>query len=231
VQLQQQEHQLLEQRLQLEQREQGLSNLKQQLLAERDQQQLWREDLMNRLKSVGGDFCSSLSGGNVAIQREINAVMKELKSFTVDLKGHTEADSSWFQTEHRKFAELSTEVATLREMTSREFKERQEVSKGWTSEVQEVQKRLADLKSLAKSIRDLARKKQETPTVTVSASEFRLLPAPTRLVAMVSDGAVLWLLMICFLLGTILMLGVFTEMFKARQCQFRCSPLNALLDG
>merc|ERR1719183_2115898 len=112
---------------------------------------------------------------------------------------------------------------TLREMTSRELKERQDTSKQQVSELRDLVKRLGELKPSIKVLRERAKEQQaaagqedEEPDLQRMAKKamtFRALPASTRLMAYVDDPAMLRLMAVATLLGMLLMLGIFIEVF------------------
>merc|ERR1712178_489428 len=129
-----------------------------------------------------------------------------------------EGDRAWAEGEHRSFLDCSTEVMTLREMTSREFKERQDATKQQVSELRGLVKSFNELKPSVKVLRDRAKKQaaaqghdDEEPdlhVMTRTAKEFHALPVSTKLAAFLDDASVLRLVAIALLLGALFALSL-----------------------
>lgn len=142
------------------------------------------------------------------------------------------SDKAWGEATHQKFMDLSTEVATLREMSFREARERQDSSKQNLGEVRELTKRLGDLKSSVKALRDGIRQRvpDSRPEVEVdsqqlveSIAEFKSLSPSVKFWALLDDASVLRLLIIVVALGMLFALALFVETYSARRCRFVCA--------
>merc|ERR1712061_735303 len=98
------------------------------------------------------------------------------------------------------------------------------------SEVREVTRRLGELKSTAKALRDNVRSQfsldsrlREEADFNVQhlaecAAAFRTLPASDKLMAFLDDATVLRLMALAAILGALLTLGISVEVFGSWRC-------------
>lgn len=222
---------------------QELTKLRQQLSdfrrehqdAER-RHQVWQRDLCAQLEVIGESVDEAIVAERANASGDEPALLAslgELRSLASELTDRLQGDRKWAEGEHRAFMDCSTEVMTLRTMTSRECKERQDTSKQQVSELKELAKRVGELKPSVKVLRDRAKQKllaagqeDDEPDLARAAEralEFRALPPSVRLRSLVNDVAVLRLMFFAFLLGMLLMLGVFIEVFGHYKCRFVCT--------
>merc|ERR1712039_18097 len=85
------------------------------------------------------------------------SVSAEVESFQALLNNSGEnlrSGRKLCETEHQRYMDFSTEVATLKEMSARELRERQDATRQHIGELQNATKRFGDLKTAVKSMRD-----------------------------------------------------------------------------
>lgn len=227
-----------QQKLQLEEQSQELAELRQQLAdlqakqqATEQHQHSWQQDLQAQLEAMIVEFgqelrqsAQQLSTGNA------RSAMDDLKIAVSELKERLQSDREWAETGHRKFMDCSTEVLTLREMTSREFKERQDMSRQQVSEVKDLAKRLDDVKPTLKVLKErvklkagLHEEEPDLPRAAEQAMRFKALPASVKLQALLDDSTMLRMMVFAAGLGMLLMVGTFVEAFGYMKCRFVCA--------
>jgi len=208
-----------------------VEELRQQLEQERDQRALekrtleaWQEELRETSQAMGTDLETALEG----LPNEEGAG-EALRAVVGELRGQLQASRSWSEAEHQRCMDLSTELATLRELSARELRERQDTSRAQAAEVQELVGRVGELKAAAKTFRDRAKKRAGTEVdedlqlLADGVADFHALPGPVKMAAMVQDPAVLWLMASALLLGMLFALGIFEESFGWMRCRFVCA--------
>jgi len=200
------------------------------------QHEFWQRNLLNELEAMSSGFNEALEAERAVARQDrpdLLVALRDLRASTTELTERLQSDRTWAEGEHRAFLDCSTEVMTLREMTSRELKERQETSKQQVSEFRALVKSLGELKPSVKVLRERAKEQlascgqeDEEPDlqrIAKRAMTFRALPASTRLAAFLDDAAMLRLMAIAMFLGMLLMLGIFIEAFGYYKCRFVCS--------
>jgi len=199
--------------------------------------QAWHRDLCVELEATGTSLEEALSAERTAAasshEPALLPLLGKLKTSASELTDRLQADRKWVDGEHQAFLDCSTEVLTLREMTAREFKERQDTSKQQTTDLDDLAKRVGELKPSVKVLRDRAKQKlldrgqeDDEPDLALAARkalQFRALPASVKLRSFLDDPAVLRLTALSFVLGMLFMLGVFIEGFGRYRCRFVCS--------
>merc|ERR1711871_1938175 len=118
---------------------------------------------------------------------DLLVALRDLRTSATELTERLQSDKTWAEGEHRAFLDCSTEVLTLREMTSRELKERQDTSRKQVAELGDLVKRLGELKPSVKALRERAKEQlaasgqeDEGPDlarIAKRAVAFRTLPA------------------------------------------------------
>lgn len=198
----------------------------------------WQHDLCAALDGLGAEFDQSLSEGDgEGGGDDSEALAGGLMASAGQVREHVDASRKWCEDEHQRYMDVSTEVATVREMAAKELRERQEASRQQVSDVRELSGRVAELKAAARALREKATKTSTAEERHVEAekdlhqladrvADFHALPTRAKVVAMLDDATTLRLMMLAFLLGVLLMLGVATEFFGPRRCRLICSPLG-----
>ncbi|CAK0844178.1 unnamed protein product [Prorocentrum cordatum] len=167
-------------------------------------------------------------------QAEAEEELRQLQAAAEELAGKLRAARSWAEAEHCKFTDCATEVATLREMAAREFRERQSASKQLVADIKGLAQKMGDLKAAARVLRDSVRRlggrgedgadaPPDFPRLAADAAEFQKLALSVKLRAFLDDAAVLWLLAAAFALGALLALAVVGEAFGGRGCRLVCA--------
>lgn len=199
-------------------------------------QQRQDQELEERLEALGGEVEALLqkdSGANVRDAMTAEEVGK-LNVLAGQLQEQFQAGQTWAEALHQEYVEFSTEVLTLREMSTREFRERREVTEKQVADVRELTQRLGDLKSLAKALRDHVRRKsggtvdrdQEESDVQAcvdSAAEFRRLPWSAKAIALLGDTGVVGVMALAGFMGALLAMGISTELLALWKCRVTCA--------
>lgn len=213
------------QRLQLEQ-------IQEESRQQADDAHEQRQQLQRDLQLLEGELESFISGSTK--ERPAHLQEQQLRAALLQIQEHSQAGRTWAEGEHQRFMDFSTEVATLREMTSRELKERQDSTQRQSGEILELTKRLDGLHGALKSLRDFVRRQagaqDEQPDMKQLASsiaEFRALPAGVKFWVLLEDAAILRLVLIAAVCGMLLSIGVAVEAFSFLKCRFVCTgPLS-----
>merc|ERR1712107_73330 len=127
--------------------------------------------------------------------------------------------------------DCSTEVLTLRQMTSREFNDRQDASKKQISELKELARHLADLKPAMKATRDrlkqvIAHEDQDTldlAKIVEEAAGIHSLPVATKFTVLLEDATMLRFMALAVLVGMLFGLCLAVEGFSYFSCRFVCA--------
>jgi len=253
-----------EQRRQLEEQRGHMESLRQLLQEERtrsqeqqDEAQKESAELHSRLEAIGAEFEQALSAEVEAgslqqtsanwtesqqhqyldASKEVVALKGSLRrahTAASEVKAAQQSARDWGESQHQRYVDLATEVLTLKEMSARENRERQDASKAQIADMRDLAKRIGDLKSATKTLREhvrlktagAARDEKEEPDpqrLAECAADFRALPLSSKLAAFADDAAVLRLAAVAFMLGMLLLLGVFVEGFGRSECRFVCS--------
>lgn len=195
----------------------------------------WQKNLLGELEAITLSLDDMLEPkhSSSAGRHNISEALDELKNVASSLTERLQSDKAWAEGEHRALLDCSTEVLTLREMTSRELKERQDASKQQVAELNKLTKLIGDVKPSIKVLRERAKeqlvaagKEDEEPDlqrIVKKAMDFQALPTSTKLGAFLDDAAFMRLMLGAALLGMLLMLGIFIEVFGRYQCRFVCS--------
>lgn len=196
------------------------------------QRHAWEEGL----SAVGVEFEQALgqqqdsSGAGESISAELGRLRAVVSETGENLK----IGRKWNETEHQRYMDFSTEVATLKEMAARELRERQDASRQHVVELEGSTKRFGELKSAVKVLREHVRKRcsagnpddDATPDMQQLvdiATDFRALPADKKLAGFLDDAAVMRLMLLFAGLGMLLALGFFIEGFGHFRCRFVCA--------
>merc|ERR1712066_929013 len=90
---------------------------------------------------------------------ELSSELARLRSVVNETGGDLQKGRKWNESEHQRYIDFSTEVATLKEMSARELKERQDATRQHVSELEDAAKRFGELKSSLKTFRDHVRRR------------------------------------------------------------------------
>mmetsp|Transcript_160395 Transcript_160395/g.307838 ORF Transcript_160395/g.307838 Transcript_160395/m.307838 type:complete len:509 (+) Transcript_160395:17-1543(+) len=226
----QRELQLEEQTRELAELRQQLAEMREKQQATRQRQQGWQQDLQVQLETMVVELGQELRDSAQQLSTSsTRGAMDDLKAAVSDLKERMQSDRSWAETGHQKFLDCATEVLTLREMTSREFKERQDMSRQQVAEVKDLAKRLEDVKPSLKVLKERvkikasAEEEPDLPRMAEQSMRFKALPASVKLQALLDDATMLRLMAFASGLGMLLMLGVFIEAFGYFKCRVVCT--------
>ncbi|CAK0844173.1 unnamed protein product [Prorocentrum cordatum] len=120
------------------------SRAREAALAEEQGRQSERSDACSgQLRELEAELEESLllaagaRGGGAAAEAEAEEELRQLQAAAEELAGKLRAARSWAEAEHCKFTDCATEVATLREMAAREFRERQSASKQLVADIKD----------------------------------------------------------------------------------------------
>lgn len=198
--------------------------------------QRWQREIQDFDAELEGALLARARAGAAAAcgggPEDDAAALDQLREAVAELAGKLRSGWTWAEAEHQKYMDFSTEVATLREMAARELRERQDASKQQVADIRGLTQRLSDLKVTAKILRDHVRRlsgvaaqqeaEPDLQRLAESVLEFRALPRETKLWALLDDAVVLRLLALAFLLGALLLLAIFIEVFGAKGCRLVC---------
>merc|ERR1712060_772400 len=165
---------------------------------------------------------------------DISTELKRLRASVSESGEQLKAGRSWNESEHNRYMDFATEVATLKEMHARELRERHDATKKHVSEIQDCTKRFSELKDSVKTLRQHVRRRGGAGTNETEAENdtqhladivagFHALPADKKLAGLLDDAAVLRLMLLAAGLGMLFTLGFFVEGFGYFRCRFVCA--------
>lgn len=230
---------------QLQQQREELAKLRQQLQDEQNQRRLdqqrlaqWHYALREEVDAIGSDFERVLASEQEQEQdshaaEESCVALPHLEASVAEVRDLMQASRTWSEAEHQKLVDFATEVVTLREMSARELRERQDTSKQQMADVQDIVKRMGELKATAKTLRDHVRRmgdpddqhaaaERDMQRLADAVADFHALPKAVKIAALTDDAAMLRLMVLASVLGMLFVLGLFGEAFGALSCRFVC---------
>ncbi|CAE8712782.1 unnamed protein product [Polarella glacialis] len=169
----------------------------------------------------GGASASTARARELRVQASVQQVQESIQ-----------AGKTWVEKEQQRQTDFHTEVLTLQEMTSRELRERQDASQQQCTELRDLAKSIADLRTATKAVGDYVRfqsageqenMEPDLQQMAERVADFHALPREAKMAAMLDDGAVLRLMVMTSVLGMLFMLALLVEAFSARSCRFVCA--------
>merc|ERR1712226_1695683 len=154
--------------------------------------------------------------------------MRAMQEVVAEMEDFVRESKQWHEAQHCKYTDYATELATLREMANREFRECKESTNRQLRVIQESKKKLSELRTAARILRDHAKtavaataaRDQAAPThADEAAAAFHQLPRAARLAAVSGDGDVLRIAAVAAFLGALLAFSLLGEGFHWMRCR------------
>jgi len=194
-----------------------------------------QQKLLEQVNSIGLEFEQVLASEREKPQMQENAesTLSHLEAPLATIKQNLEVCREWSEGEHHIYLEFSTEVMTLREMTTRELRDKREQSAQQASDVQHVIGRVGELKAAARTLREHVKKakaeaaghepEHDLQGLAHNVADFHELPARMKVGILLDDSAFIRLIVLTALLGMLCVLATASEAFGALQCRFVCT--------
>merc|ERR1712217_378398 len=110
-------------------------------------------------QATGNEEDENEDEADIEISDDLSAELGRTRECAQGIKEHLRIGRTWNESQHQQYMDFSTEVLTLKEMASREFRERQDATKKLVTELEDSARSVGELKAAAKTLREHVRKK------------------------------------------------------------------------
>mmetsp|Transcript_113912 Transcript_113912/g.221174 ORF Transcript_113912/g.221174 Transcript_113912/m.221174 type:complete len:537 (-) Transcript_113912:60-1670(-) len=194
-----------------------------------------QQKLVQEVNSIGLEFeqVVACEREQSIVHESTETILRHLEAPLTTIRQNLEACREWSEGEHQSYLDLSTEVLTLREMTTRELRDKREQAAQQASDAQHLTCRIGELKAAARTLREHVKKANAEATghepehdmqgLAHNVADFHELPARVKIGILVNDSAFIQLMVVMAILGMLCMLAIASEAFGVLQCRFVCS--------